>query len=69
MPGNYSYTEYLLLISLSESLEELDLLDEQLKEDREDPKSKISINDYIRIKATWTLKMVDLTLDEAKDKL
>ena len=67
MPGNYTYQEYLFLIASADTLDELDTVDELLKQDRE--ALDIDINEYIRIKATWTLKLTDITIEEAKKKM
>jgi hypothetical protein len=66
MPGNYSFTEYLLLIDAADSIEELTLIDEHLKEDREN--RLIDPFDYINVRASHLLKLTHITIEEAKKK-
>ena len=60
--SNYSAKEYLLLIAIAESLEELALLKELLNEDRDnrcfDPYQ------YIDLMAVFMLRQLSLTIDE-----
>lgn len=67
MPGNYSFAEYILLIAACDSLEEIHLIEEQLKEDQDN--GTIDIMQYIRLKLTWTLRLTDITIEEAKKKI
>lgn len=66
MPGNYSFEEYLLLIGSADSAEELDLIGEQLADDR---KSKaIDPFSYIRLKTASLLKLTDIAIAEVQEK-
>jgi len=67
MPGNYSFKEYMLLISLADSKEELDLIDSQMKEDRET--KAVDVFQYIDLKAAWILRLTKITIDEAERNL
>lgn len=64
MPGNYTFEEYLLLIASAESADELRLIDEQLQEDRNS--KLIDVFQYIDLKGAWTLRLVQLTIDQAE---
>lgn len=66
MLGNYSFKEYALLITLSDSIDELGLIDEQLREDQQN--RLIDPFDYIQLKMRWTLRLTDITIEEAKKK-
>ena len=67
MPGNYSFKEYLLLISIADSLEDLSLIDEHLQQDKE--AGIIKPDQYIEITASRLLKLTDITIAEMKKKL
>lgn len=64
MPGNYSFQEYMLLIASADSKEELDLIDGQMKEDRE--ARTIDVFQYIDLKGTWIIRLTQITIDEAE---
>lgn len=64
MPGNYTFTEYLLLIAMSDTKEELELVNEMLLEDR---KNRVfGAFDYIDIRAAFVLHLTRITIDEAE---
>lgn len=64
MPGNYNFTEYLLLIAMSDTKEELELVNEMLLEDR---KNRVfGAFDYIDIRAAFVLRLTRITIDEAE---
>lgn len=67
MPGNYSFKEYMLLIDSADSKDELDLIDGQMKEDRES--RSVTVFEYIDLKAAWILRLTKLTIDEAERNL
>lgn len=64
MPGNYSFNEYMLLIASADSKDELDLIDGQMKEDREG--KTIDVFQYIDLKAAWIMRLTKITIDEAE---
>jgi hypothetical protein len=66
MPGNYSPTEYLLLIDTADSLDELALIEENLKEDRTN--RHIDPFEYINLRAHHLLKLTHITVEEARKK-
>lgn len=64
MPGNFSFKEYMLLIASADSKDELDLIDSQMKEDRET--KDIDVFEYIDLKAAWVIRLTKITIDEAE---
>lgn len=64
MSGNYTFTEYLLLIAMSDTKEELELVNELLLEDR---KNRVfDAFEYIDIRAAFVLRLTRITIDEAE---
>lgn len=53
-----------MLIASADSKEELDLIDGQMKEDRE--ARTIDVFQYIDLKAAWVIRLTQITIDEAE---